>query len=44
MGPPLQAVREGVIQAERTTRAGHVRDTVLFSIMAGKWGRESDVS
>ena len=34
----LGAVREGVIRAERITWTGHVRDTVLFSILAGEWG------
>lgn len=33
----LGAVREGVIRAERVTWTGHVRDTVLFSILAGEW-------
>jgi RimJ/RimL family protein N-acetyltransferase len=37
----LGAVREGVIRAERITWTGHVRDTVLFSILAGEWGGES---
>jgi RimJ/RimL family protein N-acetyltransferase len=40
----IGAVREGVIRAERITWTGHVRDTVLFSILAGEWGRESDVA
>jgi RimJ/RimL family protein N-acetyltransferase len=35
----LGAVREGVIRAERITWTGHVRDTVLFSILAGEWRR-----
>jgi RimJ/RimL family protein N-acetyltransferase len=35
----LGAVREGVIRAERITWTGHVRDTVLFSILAGEWER-----
>jgi RimJ/RimL family protein N-acetyltransferase len=30
----LGAVREGVLRAERVTWTGHVRDTVLFSILA----------
>ncbi|MBV9883485.1 MAG: GNAT family N-acetyltransferase [Sphingomonadaceae bacterium] len=30
----LGAIREGVIRAERITWTGHVRDTVLFSILA----------
>ena len=34
----LGAVREGVIRAERITWTGHVRDTVLFSILAREWG------
>jgi RimJ/RimL family protein N-acetyltransferase len=34
----LGAVREGVIRAERITWTGHVRDTVLFSILASEWG------
>jgi RimJ/RimL family protein N-acetyltransferase len=33
----LGAVREGVIRAERITWTGHVRDTMLFSILAGEW-------
>jgi RimJ/RimL family protein N-acetyltransferase len=33
----LGAVREGVIRAERITWNGHVRDTVLFSILAEDW-------
>jgi RimJ/RimL family protein N-acetyltransferase len=33
----LGAVREGVIRAERITWTGHVRDTVLFSILTGEW-------
>lgn len=35
----LGAVREGVIRAERITWTGHVRDSVLFSILAEEWGR-----
>jgi RimJ/RimL family protein N-acetyltransferase len=38
----LGAVREGVIRAERITWTGHVRDTVLFSILAGEWGNGGD--
>ena len=34
----IGAVREGVIRAERITWTGHVRDTVLFSILASEWG------
>lgn len=33
----LGAVREGVIRAERVTWTGHVRDTILFSILAREW-------
>ncbi|MBV8688226.1 MAG: GNAT family N-acetyltransferase [Alphaproteobacteria bacterium] len=33
----LGAVREGCIRAERITWTGHVRDTILFSILAGEW-------
>jgi RimJ/RimL family protein N-acetyltransferase len=33
----LGAVREGVIRADRITWNGHVRDTILFSILAGEW-------
>jgi RimJ/RimL family protein N-acetyltransferase len=33
----LGAVREGVLRADRTTWTGHVRDTVLFSILAHEW-------
>jgi RimJ/RimL family protein N-acetyltransferase len=33
----LGAVREGLIRAERITWTGYVRDTVLFSILAGEW-------
>ncbi|MEA3003598.1 MAG: hypothetical protein QOH81_2386 [Sphingomonadales bacterium] len=39
----LGAVREGVIRAERITWTGHVRDTVLFSILAEEWQRSSAV-
>ena len=39
----LGAVREGVIRAERITWTGHVRDTVLFSILASEWERSSPV-
>jgi RimJ/RimL family protein N-acetyltransferase len=35
----LGAVREGVIRSERITWTGHVRDTVLFSILATEWRR-----
>ena len=33
----LGATREGVIRADRITWTGHVRDTVLFSILAEEW-------
>jgi RimJ/RimL family protein N-acetyltransferase len=33
----LGGVREGVIRADRITWTGHVRDTVLFSILAEEW-------
>jgi RimJ/RimL family protein N-acetyltransferase len=34
----LGAVREGVMRADRITWTGHVRDTVLFSILKHEWG------
>jgi RimJ/RimL family protein N-acetyltransferase len=37
----LGAVREGVIRAERITWTGHVRDTVLFSILADEWPKDA---
>ena len=33
----LGAVREGVLRADRITWNGHVRDTVLYSILADEW-------
>ena len=33
----LGAVREGVLRADRITWTGHVRDTVLFSILKDDW-------
>ena len=33
----LGAVREGVLRADRITWTGHVRDTVLLSILADEW-------
>jgi len=33
----LGAVREGLIRADRITWTGHVRDTVLFSILKDEW-------
>ena len=34
----LGAVREGLLRADRITWTGHVRDTVLFSILRTEWG------
>ena len=39
----LGAVREGVIRADRITWTGHVRDTVLFSILASERERSASV-
>lgn len=33
----LGAVREGVLRADRITWTGHVRDTVLYAILADEW-------
>jgi len=33
----LGATREGVLRAERITWTGHVRDTVVFSLLAHEW-------
>jgi len=33
----IGAVREGVLRADRVTWNGHVRDTALYSILAGEW-------
>jgi RimJ/RimL family protein N-acetyltransferase len=33
----LGATREGVLRADRVTWTGHVRDTVLFSILRDEW-------
>ena len=33
----LGAMREGVMRADRITWTGHVRDTVLFSILKDEW-------
>ena len=30
-------VREGVMRADRITRTGHVRDTVLLAILKDEW-------
>jgi RimJ/RimL family protein N-acetyltransferase len=39
----LGAVREGVLREDRITWTGHVRDTVLFSILAAEWERSTGV-
>ena len=39
----IGAVREGVLRADRITWTGHVRDTVLFSILAGEWDRSAAI-
>ncbi len=39
----LGAIREGVLRADRITWTGHVRDTVLFSILASEWDRSAGV-
>jgi RimJ/RimL family protein N-acetyltransferase len=33
----LGATREGVLRRDRVTWTGHVRDTVIFSILRGEW-------
>jgi RimJ/RimL family protein N-acetyltransferase len=33
----LGGTREGVLRQDRVTWTGHVRDTVLFSILADEW-------
>lgn len=33
----IGAVREGVMRADRITWTGHIRDTVLFSILKDEW-------
>lgn len=38
----LGAVREGVLRADRITWTGHVRDTVLFSILRDEWPDQDD--
>lgn len=38
----LGAVREGVLRADQITWTGHVRDTVLFSILADEWEGTAD--
>jgi RimJ/RimL family protein N-acetyltransferase len=37
----IGGVREGVIRQDRITWNGHVRDTVLFSILADEWQPQS---
>jgi len=39
----IGAVREGVLREDRITWTGHVRDTVLFSILASEWDRSGVV-
>jgi RimJ/RimL family protein N-acetyltransferase len=38
----IGGVREGVLRAERITWTGHVRDTVVFSILADEWLAEQE--
>ena len=33
----IGGVREGILRQDRITWTGHVRDTVLFSILADEW-------
>jgi RimJ/RimL family protein N-acetyltransferase len=33
----IGGVREGVLRQDRITWTGHVRDTVLYSILADEW-------
>lgn len=40
----LGATREGVLRADRITWTGHVRDTVLFSILASEWNGQVALS
>ena len=37
----IGGIREGVIRQDRITWTGHVRDTVLFSILAEEWGERT---
>jgi RimJ/RimL family protein N-acetyltransferase len=39
----IGAIREGVLREDRITWNGHVRDTVLFSILASEWDRSGGV-
>jgi RimJ/RimL family protein N-acetyltransferase len=36
----IGGVREGLIREDRITWTGHVRDTILFSILASEWPNE----
>lgn len=38
----IGGVREGVLRQDRITWTGHVRDTVLFSILADEWRPAAD--
>jgi RimJ/RimL family protein N-acetyltransferase len=38
----IGGVREGVIRQDRVTWTGHVRDTVLFSILADEWSARAE--
>ncbi len=40
----IGAVREGVLREDRITWNGHVRDTVLYSILASEWDRSGGVN
>jgi RimJ/RimL family protein N-acetyltransferase len=40
----IGAVREGVLREDRITWTGHVRDTVLFSILAPEWEPSSQAA
>jgi RimJ/RimL family protein N-acetyltransferase len=35
----IGGVREGLLRADRITWTGHVRDTVLFSVLSNEWAR-----
>lgn len=39
----IGGVKEGVLRADRITWTGHIRDTVLFSILASQWDRSAAV-
>jgi RimJ/RimL family protein N-acetyltransferase len=38
----IGGVREGLLRQDRVTWTGHVRDTVLFSILADEWQEEAN--